>query len=83
MMVYKDLYTKEDKLEKLVNFLKEKFPDGIQMFDTRNWVGDEMTTIYEDSDITVDYAVDYGYIEIFGLTDDSFERVMEEIGGYQ
>ena len=37
-------------MEKLIKFLKERFPEGIQMFDTRNIVGDMMETIYYDVD---------------------------------
>ena len=33
-------------MEKLIEFLKKEFPNGIQMFNTRNLVGDQMRTIY-------------------------------------
>lgn len=29
-------------MEKLIEFSKKEFPEGIQMFDTRNFVGDPM-----------------------------------------
>lgn len=69
-------------MEKLIEFLKKEFPEGIQMFDTRNIVGDTMTTIYYDvdDDIQVDYCFDYQYIEIFGLTDEDFEAVRNKCG---
>lgn len=44
----------ETKLDNLIAFLKRKFPEGIQMFDTRNIVGDPMITIYERDGICVD-----------------------------
>lgn len=69
-------------MEKLIEFLKKTFPKGIQMFDTRNIVGDPMTTIYEADGITVDYCHYYSYIEIFGLTDKEFEEVMEKANGF-
>ena len=66
-------------MDKLIAFLKEKFPDGIQMFDNRNWVGDFMFNIYNDDGIVVDYCHGYEYIEVFGLTDEEFERLDAEI----
>ena len=62
-------------MKKLIKFLKNKFPKRIQMFNTRNNVGDRMFTIYHEDGITVYYCPDYDYIEIFGLTDKQFEKV--------
>ena len=33
-------------MEKLIEFLKKEFPEGIQMFNIKNCVGDPMYTIY-------------------------------------
>lgn len=70
-----------DRAKKIIEFLKEYF-DGerIQMFDTRNTVGDWMTTIYMNHGVTIDYCPSWLYIEIFGLTDEEFNSVMEAIG---
>ena len=70
-----------DRAKKIIEFLKEYF-DGerIQMFDTRNTVGDWMTTIYMNHGVTIDYCFSWDYIEIFGLTDEEFNTVMEAIG---
>lgn len=68
-------------MDKLIEFLKEEFPNGIQMFDDRNWVGDPMCTIYDTDGIVVDYCYEYEYIEVFGLTDEQFERLDAEING--
>ena len=65
----------ERRRENLIAFLKEKFPKGIQMFDTRNICGDTMVNIYEEDGICVDYCFFWGYIEIFGLTEEEFEKV--------
>ncbi len=46
-------------MEKLIEFLKKEFPNGIQMFNTRNWVDDQMCTIYNEDGFVVDYC--YGY----------------------
>lgn len=70
------------RIEKLINFLKERFEDGIQMFDTPSMVGDFRVPIYNKDEITVLWAPYYEYIEIFGISSEEFERVMKEAKGY-
>lgn len=72
--------TKVANKENVISFLKKRFPNKIQMFDTRNFVGDHMITIYDSNDVVIDYCPDYDYIEIFGLTDDEFAIVVKECG---
>lgn len=62
-------------MRNLINFLAINFPNGVQMFNTRNIVGDTMHTVYHKDGIIVDICYDCGYIEIFGLTDAEFETV--------
>lgn len=69
---------KENRLNKLKKFLKEKFKKRIQAFDTRNTEGDSMETIYNEDGITVDYCYYYGYIEIFGLKDEEYKELEKE-----
>lgn len=69
---------KEKKLIKLKKFLKGVFKKRIQAFTTKNIVGDYMETIYNKDGIQVDYAPGYGYIEIFGLTDEEYEELEKE-----
>lgn len=69
---------KENRLNKLKKFLKEKFKKRIQAFDTRNTEGDSMETIYNEDGITVDYCYYYEYIEIFGLTDEEYKELEKE-----
>ena len=40
-------------MNKLIEFLKDRFPDGVQAFDTKSIVGDRMVTIYYDGEIVV------------------------------
>ena len=68
-------------MEKLIEFLKKEFPNGIQMFNTRNLVGDPMCTIYSEDGIVVDYCYVHEYIEVFGLSDEEFNRLDAEING--
>ena len=70
-------------MEKLIEFLKKEFPNGIQMFNTRNLVGDQMRTIYNEDGFVVDYCYEYGYIEVFGLSDEAFNRLDAEINGQE
>lgn len=68
-------------MEKLIKFLKKEFPEGIQMFNTRNLVGDPMYTIYNKDGLVVDYCSRYEYIEVFGLSIKDFDRLNTEING--
>ena len=67
-----------NKLNKLIEFLKDRFPDGVQAFDTESIVGDRMVTIYYDGEIVVGYCPYYEYIEILGLTKEQFEKVCKK-----
>lgn len=69
---------KEKRLIKLKKFLKEVFKKSIQAFTTKNIAGDFMVTIYNKDGIQIDYAPGYGYIEIFGLTDEEYEELEKE-----
>jgi len=68
-----------DRISKLKKFLQENCPN-MQAFNTRNLVGDTMVTIYENDGIVVDICYYYEYIEIFGLTDEDFENLIDERG---
>lgn len=65
-------------LTELRDFLRKRFPQGIQCFHTRNTVFDPMETIFLKDGITVDFCAVWGYIEIFGLTDTEFESIKRE-----
>ena len=69
---------KENRLIKLRNFLKRVFKKRIQAFTTKNIMGDYMETIYKKDGIQVDYAPNYEYIEIFGLTDEEYKELEKE-----
>lgn len=66
------------KLETAKDIVKKNFDDArCGIFDTRNWVGDLMTTIYADGELTIDICYDYEYFEVFGLTDEEFEELSD------
>lgn len=56
-------------------FLSKRFPDKIQMFNTKNVVGDDMKTIYDDGTVKIEYCEHWGYIEIFGLSEKDYEEI--------
>ena len=66
-----------NKIEKLINFLKENFPDGIQMFNKNDIAKELMKNIYYDTinGILVYYNYSENYIDIYGLTDEEFKQV--------
>lgn len=57
-------------------FLKKNYP-RTQTFHTRNWAGDEMETVYRKNGITVDYAIGWDYLEIFGLSDEEYRSLSD------
>lgn len=54
------------------------------IFDTRNILGDFMRTIFNEDGLTIDVCDDWGYFEVFGLTDEEFlelKKFYESLGG--
>jgi hypothetical protein len=49
----------------------------MQAFDCQNFAGDPMATVYEEDGITVDECYYYGYLEIFGLTDEEYRGLSD------
>lgn len=68
-----------NKIDKLKIFLQENYPNE-QAFNTRNIAGDSMERVYDEDEIIVDYCYYYSYIEIFGLTDEEFEDLIDKYG---
>ena len=68
------------RIDKVISFLKEEFPIGTQVFNSRNLVGDDMDNVYEADGITVDYCANYDYIEVFGVTEDEYDKICEALG---
>ena len=68
-----------NKIDKLKRFLQENYPNE-QAFNTRNIVGDKMETVYDEDEIIVNYCYYYSYVEIFGLTDEEFEDLIDKYG---
>ena len=60
-------------VEKVKEVIKNNIEDALYgIFDCRNSVGDQMETIYDESGVRIEICRDWGYFEVFGLTDEEF-----------
>lgn len=64
------------KLEIAKKVIAENIDDArCGIFDTRNIVGDDMDTLYDLDNLTIDICYGYAYFEVFGLTDNEFAEL--------
>lgn len=77
-MKFKNLISKKSNLD-VAKELIDKFYDiaDCGLFDSRNIMGDPMTTVYNANGLTVDICYRYSYFEVFGLSDKEFEALGE------
>lgn len=68
----------EKQKVEIKDFLIDNFPKGIQAFTTRNCVGDNMKNIYSKNGIDIDICYEENYIEIFGITEEFYNELIEE-----
>ena len=66
----------KSKLE-IAKELIDKYYDCAEcgLYDSRNIVGDRMTTVYDANGLTVDVCYRYSYFEVFGLSEEEFEAL--------
>lgn len=64
-----------NKVAFIRDFLLEFFPDGIQMFNSKNNAGDYMIDIFDELDVRIKFAPHYEYVEVFGLTNEEFAEL--------
>lgn len=62
-------------IERLKAFLQKEVPE-IQAFNTPNIAGDPMEQIYKDGEVEVWHCKQWGYIEIFGLSQSQFNGLV-------
>ena len=68
--------------QEFLEIIKEYINDAsCGIFDSRNIVGDVMSTIYDDGNLQIDICYGYNYFEVFGLSDDEFEQLAEYYDG--
>lgn len=64
-------------LETAKRIVKENYSvANCGIFDSRNLIGDVMTTIYEGDGLTIDICYNYAYFEVFGLSDADFKELV-------
>ena len=66
-----------ERIEKVIDFINKEFGENIQIFYTRNIVGDPMETVYHKDGIIVDSCYQYGYLEVFGMTPEEKKKMHE------
>jgi hypothetical protein len=65
------------RIQNAVEFIQRNYDKEIQIFDTRNLVGDPMECVYSEDGIDIDECYRYEYLEIFGLTEEE-KAIMRE-----
>ena len=53
------------------------------IYNTRNIAGDPMETIYKDDSIEILGCYYYSYFEVFGLSNDDFDRLKDYYDGLE
>lgn len=73
----------KDRIRRTLKFIQDTYSTkgekDIQIFFTRNIVGDYMETVYEDKDVTIDFAPGYWYVEVFGLSTDEENWIEDNV----
>lgn len=64
-----------EKVKEVIKTFYHLAPCGI--FDTRNYMGDPMETIYDEGGVQIDICRRYRYFEVFGLSDEECEQLGE------
>ena len=77
-MKMKGLITKKSNLD-VAKEIIDKYSSiaDCGLFDSRNLVGDPMTTVYSANGLTIDVCYSYSYFEVFGLSDEEFKQLGE------
>lgn len=50
------------RLKKVLDFIKANYDSGIQVYFTRNIVGDTLDIVYYKDDVTIEYCPGYWYL---------------------
>ena len=75
-MKMKGLITKKSNLDIAKEVIDKLVPIAdCGIFDSRNLVGDPMTTVYSANGLTIDVCYRYSYFEVFGLSAGEFKQL--------
>ena len=59
------------RIDKVKNIIRANYRYAMcGLFFTPNWVGDPMSTLWEEDGVTIDICYNYAYFEVFGLTEE-------------
>ena len=75
--IWQEDFERSGGMDRLKAFLQKEVPE-IQAFNTSNIAGDPMELIYIDGDVEVWHCKQWGYIEIFGLSQSQFNNLTSE-----
>ena len=79
--VRRDLeWAKKDKIEKVIEFLHEKFPDKIELYRVRLFPSSSLNLIYHNDCIALGHNEGWRYIDIYGVTEEEYEKINKECG---
>ena len=79
--VRRDLeWAKKDKIEKVIEFLHNKFPDKIELYMVRLFPLSSLDIIYFEDGIALGYDENWRYIDIYGITEEEYEKINKECG---
>lgn len=63
-------------VEKVKAVIADNIEDALYgIFDCRNIVGDPMETIYDENGVRIELCRNWGYFEVFGLSEQEFGEV--------
>ena len=66
-----------NKLEKAKEIITKNYSEGnLGIFNSRNTVGDWMSSIYNDNGLAIDICYTWNYFEVFGLSDEEFAELV-------
>ena len=67
---------REVEFKKVKEMIKEYYKDAeCGLYDTRNLVGDKMTTIFHGEYFTLDICYYWSYFEVFGTSEKEFKEL--------
>ena len=72
----------KSRQENVVDFLNIRFPEGIQVFDTPNVIGDPVVEIYDFQGVYINYCEYWGYIDVIGLNEEEWKYILKNTKCY-
>ena len=75
--LYFDKPVNISRIDKVKNVIRDRYLEAeCGLFFTRNWIGDPMSTIWEEDGVTIDICYCYAYFEVFGLTEEEENELL-------